>query len=218
MIRLSILIPTHNRPELFKRCIDSVLKNLPEFNIEIIVNNDTHDIEAVYNKHVHNTTYLYEEYHDISLIYQLLFDRAEGEYIFFLEDDDYILPYFFDYLDFTFDINYVNYISEPLIRELGTIKGVKANMQPRELEDVFDYMTFAQKHHSRHFQLSQLIFKKEMLKSFPTGNDIHNDIKLFESFDNHSSIKYITHPLWTQTTDGNDNISFKHLNKDTRFV
>ena len=47
-MKLSILILTHNRPKLFKRCIKSVIKNLPDFDIEILVNNDSNDIEEVY--------------------------------------------------------------------------------------------------------------------------------------------------------------------------
>lgn len=43
-MKLSILILTHKRPELFQRCLESALHMLPE-NVEIIVNNDSNDIQ-----------------------------------------------------------------------------------------------------------------------------------------------------------------------------
>ena len=45
-MKLSILIPTHNRPRLFARCLLSVL---PQINsdIEVIVNNDSNDIKPI---------------------------------------------------------------------------------------------------------------------------------------------------------------------------
>ena len=52
MKKLSILILTHNRPLLFERCINSVLRNLPNYEIEILVNNDTNDIKEIYSDKV----------------------------------------------------------------------------------------------------------------------------------------------------------------------
>lgn len=220
MKKLSILLLTHNRPRLFERCLNSVLHTRPfpdNIDVNIYVNNDSNDINEIHDPHT-EITYTYDNFFDLSATYKSLFDRADGEYIFFLEDDDYIKPYFFNHLDLTFDINYVNYISEPLIKEHGPITGIKTTRQPTELEDIYDYYTFRERHKSRYFQLSQLIFRKKMLLDFPTGNDIHNDIRLFESFNKVSSLKYIAHPLWVQTTDGQDNISFDDLNKDPRYV
>jgi glycosyltransferase involved in cell wall biosynthesis len=58
-MKLSILILTHNRPILFKRCINSVLNNLPNFDIEILVNNDSKDITEIYHDNV-NIFYYYK--------------------------------------------------------------------------------------------------------------------------------------------------------------
>ena len=69
---------------------------------------------------------------------------------------------------------------------------------------------------NRDFQLSQIIFKKNKLKKIPKGNNIDNDYKLFKSL-SPASIKYNNKTLYVQTTDGNDNISFKEYNKDERF-
>ena len=68
------------------------------------------------------------------------------------------------------------------------------------------------------FQLGQILFKKNKLKKFPEGNNIHNDVELFKQLANAGcSFKYIDKQTWVQTTDGKDNISFPNFNKDERF-
>ena len=58
--------------------------------------------------------------------------------------------------------------------------------------------------------------KKNGIKYWPTEDNIFNDYKIFKSLELETII-YISKPLWVQTTDGGDNISFKTLNKDIRF-
>lgn len=188
---LSILILTHNRPELFNRCIQSVLENLPTYPIEILVNNDSKDI-----KEVDGATYFYEKHSDLSNTYKFLFDKASNEFIYFLEDDDYILPNFFNSLDFGYDINFLNYRHENINNTISRRK--------REFkEDKED------------FQLGQIVFRKALVRKFPSGNNINNDWILYKSLI--GTIKFIPEILWVQTIDGGDNISFSNLNKDNRF-
>ena len=218
-MKLSILILTHNRPKLFKRAINSVLNNLPEYKIEILVNNDSADIEEVYNDHV-DINYYYKVNDDLSKLYEFLFFAAEGQYVYFLEDDDHIKSIFFEELDFNYDINYFDYVSEPLIRELGPLCALKRLKVNHHLASEHNYDAFVCDHNDRDFQLGQILFKKKLLDCsiFPKGNRINNDIAVFRRLKiAGTTIKYITKPLWIQTTDGNDNISFDDLNKDERF-
>ena len=46
-MKLSVLIPTHKRPKLFIRCLNSVLNTLDELDFEVIVNNDSNDITEI---------------------------------------------------------------------------------------------------------------------------------------------------------------------------
>lgn len=194
-MKLSVLIPTHNRPSLFNRCIRSILDNLPDYEIEILVNNDTADITEVHDARV-SIAYFYHQATDLSSVYKLLFDAARGEYVFFLEDDDYILPCFFSELDFGYDINFVNFMAH------DPIHTVRRAMKPFDVDE-------------EHFQLSQIIFKKALLTHFPTGNNINNDWILFKSLTGSMSLN--KRPVWVQTTDGQDNISFLQYNTDARF-
>jgi glycosyltransferase involved in cell wall biosynthesis len=206
---ISILIPTHNRPLLFRRCINSVLKQNTNIPYEILVNNDSNDIEEIYRDKT-NIKYFYNSYTDLSLIYKHLFDCAKYEYIFYLEDDDYLLPNFFKALDFSVDINFCEYVSHPhMINE-----GINVALYRQKINRKYSHFKiakdFIENGDMEYFQLSQLCaFKKSLLDIFPSGNDINNDLTLFKTISkNMSSFRYIPKKLWVQTTHGKDNISF----------
>jgi len=188
---ISILILTHNRPKLFERAIKSVLDNLPDYPVEIIVNNDSNDIEEI-----SGATYYYEKHEDLSHTYKFLLDKATQEYIYFLEDDDYLLPKFFSKLDFSYDINFINYRHEDVNEAIERFNREFAI----EEED---------------FQFGQIVFKKSLVTKVPSGNIETNDWVFFNTLK--GSTKLISDILWVQTTDGNDNISFPELNVDDRF-
>lgn len=172
----------------------SVLDNLPDYPVEVLVNNDTHDIIEVQHPCV---SYYYDCHDDLSSTYKGLFDKATGEFVYFLEDDDYLLPHFFSTLDFAYDINFLNYkAADPIVE----IQRVRAGFS------VDKY----------HFQLGQVLFRKDKLTHFPTGNVLANDWALYQAITGTTTMvkKY----TWIQTTDGKDNISFGAYSKDDRFV
>lgn len=213
-MKLSVLLLTHNRPKLFQRALKSILDILPDYDIEVLVNNDTRDIEEIKHKCV---TYYYKTSNDLSDLYHYLYTKSKGEYIYYLEDDDYIRSNFFTSIDFTKDINYMEYISRPLIEHYGplcSLKKITVNRKfksktSREFFELFD---------DTEFQLGQILFKKILVTKFPTGNYLNNDYKLFQNITKESpSFRYISKQTWVQTTDGRDNISFTYLNTDNRF-
>ena len=186
-IDLSILILTHNRPKLFERCLNSVLKqNLKD--IEILVNNDSDDI-------LESSKYtLYRvKSQNLSEIYFNLFKNAKGKYIYFLEDDDYLLEGFKDFYKEVLKDDY----------DFSIAKYLKHNLKPM-------------KFNKEDFQLSQVIFKREKIKYFPFDNNIENDYKLYINNKNDNTL-VSNKVIFKQTTDGKDNISFKCFNKDKRF-
>jgi glycosyltransferase involved in cell wall biosynthesis len=216
-MKLSILILTHNRPELFKRAINSVLNNLPEYDIEILVNNDTSDIDEIHDDRV-SIQYHYFQHDDLSCVYKYLFDLATGEYIYYLEDDDYIIDRYFLGLDFDTDVCYIEYISIPLINEFGSIEANNRAKSNRKFKHITDLNKFLQKIDTMYYQLGQIIFRKDLIKIFPTGNIIHNDYNLVKHNANAGrTVKYYSGARWIQTQDGLDNISYTHLNTDNRF-
>jgi glycosyltransferase involved in cell wall biosynthesis len=208
--KLSILILTHNRPKLFERCINSILQFKFSFNIEVLVNNDSKDIQEIYSDS-YPIRYSYYSNNNLGYLYKHLFDLASGEYIYFLEDDDYLSSSFVEHLVLDSSLIYMNY-------------------KPAKLEDRLLQLTYRNNFKIETtndlFQLSQIIFKKELLPSFPSellNNHLDNDWKLFQilkqSVDgSDGKITLIKKQMFIQTCDGLDNISFPEHNKDERFL
>lgn len=204
MIKLSILILTHKRPTLFKRCIESVLNILYD-GIEIIVNNDSLDIEEIPHQ---NITYYYNKFEHLSQTYEFLLKTAKGEYVYFLEDDDYLNTNFFDILSLlgTVDIIFGNYYptwNTKYVLECSRIFNTDSTTAE----------SFVLKR--KNFQLGQCIFRRSLGISydFPFDSHIHNDYKLISHVLSLSNeIKSTSKILYFQTTDGGDNISFPESN------
>lgn len=192
---LTILILTHKRPNLFQRCLESALKNIPN-NVEIIVNNDSNDIHEIKHPQV---KYFYENPEHLSDKYKFVLDKAQGDYIYYLEDDDYLNANFYDSaFEFigTHDFIAGNYF--PMWNNGWVIRCVTSQMTGINLE-------------GDELQLGQFIMKKSLVESwqFPKNSHIHNDKLLVKHAYAHATNPInINKILFFQTTDGKDNISF----------
>jgi glycosyltransferase involved in cell wall biosynthesis len=205
-MKISVLILTHNRPELFKRCIASVLENMPD-DVEVLVNNDSNDIEEV-----SGAQYYYDRDENLSNIYNFLINKAKGEYLYFLEDDDYVMRDFWDIVLSDIESNmtlFYNYIPHSGVNEY--IKRFHNTIPEGEYtrEDFLKLVMV------EHFQISQFMFRKQDMTCGMEGNYLNNDYKLFLNIDN--NILYKQLPIFTQTVDGQDNISFEEYCSDGRF-
>jgi len=200
-MQISVLIPTHNRPALFERCIESVISAYERFpvELEILVNNDSNDIREV---HSGITSYTYERYDDLSSIYLSLFNRATKEYVYILEDDDIMSPDFFEVLSvIDSDIFYFNYT--PYKWHPHFIKFFKYTDRVCTKDEFLDG------YDQHNFQFGQICFKRKCLdaREFPVGNVMSNDFEVFKKL--RGSFTTVNKFLYTQTTDGGDNLSFR---------
>ena len=101
-INISILIPTHNRPIQFKNCIGQIISQLDEldalninYNIEVLVNNDSFDIEEIYDHRI-TVKYYYKTIQELGFFpHEFLYSKATNNWIYILEDDDLIFKHFF---------------------------------------------------------------------------------------------------------------------------
>lgn len=193
-MKLSILILTHKRPSLFKRCLESALHNIPE-NVEILVNNDSNDIVEIKRN---NIKYYYLKSENLSDIYKMLLVESKGEYIYYLEDDDYLVKDFYSiimkYLKYDLiGANYYPTWNSSWILKCSTSMNKEFNIN-REV-----------------FQLGQFIFKRSKILEvhFPDSSHIHNDYLLVSRIlETNPEVINIPKVIYYQTTDGNDNISF----------
>jgi hypothetical protein len=193
-MNLSILILTHQRPKLFERCINSVLPYLDDI-LEVIVNNDSGDIEEITHPSI---TYHYNRFEFLSEIYEFLYRESKGEYIYFLEDDDYLASGFSTIKlegDLIIGNYYPTYKPDYAFACMSSIRNGPINIKDINLERL---------------QLSQFIFKRDSMCDFifPEDSNIHNDIRLVQHVAAGRIIKGINKIIYYQTTDGGDNISF----------
>jgi glycosyltransferase involved in cell wall biosynthesis len=215
MPKLNILILTHKRPNLFTRCLTSVLAQITP-DIEVIVNNDSDDITEIRHPQI---SYHYQKFDNISSIYEFLFLQSTGEYVYYLEDDDYLTKGFTDII-LDADIiagNYYPTYNPPYLLDCTTLY---SENRPKVSD-------FCSNLNLEHLQLSQYIFKKTCIDSFEyiKDNNVHNDIRLVLHAATHSSsIKTISKIMFYQTIDGDDNLSFPEttslisITKDLNFL
>ena len=200
-MRLSILILTHNRPALFKRCLESVLSQIIP-GVEVLVNNDSSDIKEIAHPQVQ---YFYHKPNSLCEIYQGLLKLACGDYVYYLEDDDYLVG---DFLEqkLSGDMVVGNYCPK---YETVDMMGMMTMYKDEWLtpDDFLDRLSL----NEEHLQLSQHIFKRSHIHDFdfPKDSHIHNDVKLVvHAALRARSIKTTKKIFYFQTVDGGDNISF----------
>lgn len=220
MYKLSILIPTHNRPVLFQRALRSALKNKPN-SVEIICNNDSFDMytrqdgeDGTYHEQLGgkecNITYHYNKFGNLSGVYKFLLFEAKGEYVYFLEDDDYIKDDFYDII--TNIIGQYDIISGNYYPTYNT-----AILKSHENGVYTDKSAYVKSINFEHLQLSKFVFRRSCITSytFKEDSNVHNDIDLFlHAVINGDNFINIPNVLYFQTVDGKDNISFEEFNKN----
>jgi len=91
-MKFSIIIPVYNTEKYLKRCLDSVLNQTYD-NYEMIVINDgsTDNSKLVLNEYKSNSKIkiIEETNHGVSYTRNLGMEHAQGDYILFLDSDDY---------------------------------------------------------------------------------------------------------------------------------
>jgi len=202
-VHLSILILTHNRPKLFTRCLESVLAQITP-GVEVLVNNDSCDIEEIDHPQV---KYFYYASGSLCEKYKFLLEIARGEYVYYLEDDDYLHK---DFLATKLDADLIvgNYCPTYDTPNILTFMSLYKDSQMTSDE-------FLDKLNTEHLQLSQHIYKRSCILDFefPMDSNIHNDIKLtVHAALQANSIKTLNKVFYYQTIDGGDNISFPRVN------
>ena len=89
---ISVLIPTYNNGKYIKQAIESVYAQNYD-NIEIIVVDDgsTDNTKEIVEKYK-DIKYFYTKHKGIPFVRNLALEKSHGEYIAFLDSDDYWLP------------------------------------------------------------------------------------------------------------------------------
>lgn len=95
---LSILIPMYNSKNYIEKCISSIVKNISKYKVEIIIVNDgsSDDSLTILQNYIKNVKTDYsikiidQQNHGISFTRNVLLENAKGEFISFIDSDDYV--------------------------------------------------------------------------------------------------------------------------------
>lgn len=121
-MKVSIIIPVYNQEELIIKCLDSIPKR---DDIEIIVVNDGSTDKTLESLFSYRKIYpklnivSYKVNHGVSYARNKGIDKSIGEYVLFIDSDDYIYPDVFnDIVDN--DLDFVDIIFYNMVDNQGT--------------------------------------------------------------------------------------------------
>ena len=165
MKKISIIIPVYNTEKYIERCLNSVINQKYE-NKEIIVINDgsTDKSEEKINKYINKITYIKKENSGLSDTRNVGIEKATGEYIMFIDSDDYIEECLLDKLKpyINQEIEMIKYKSRKVTEEGKEIQIMDGPVfETTKGEEAFSKMCFTD-------QLMETaciyLYKKELLK------------------------------------------------------
>ena len=159
---LQILIPTKDRPESFKRAIKSIPKNIPY----LILDNNK---EQTYTKEYKNTIHAPEA--SINEVYQILINNAQEPFVYFLEDDDKLLPCF---------QRMVNHLNKYKTSVLFDSFDLRLESKMRTFNNICK-QGFNEVKYLKHFNIPNFIFELDKIKDldFDIPYHLDNDLYLF---------------------------------------
>ena len=101
MPSVSIIIPIHNTSKYLKRCLDSVInQNIDSFEVFMIDDGSTDNSAEIAKAYLSDNRYHYihQENQGVSIARNAGIERAKGEWLVFLDSDDYLEPEFLEKL------------------------------------------------------------------------------------------------------------------------
>ena len=109
-MRFSVIIPVYNAEGTLKRCLNSLLnQNYKDYEI-VLVNDGSKDHSGElceeYANSFSNVKYIAKENGGVSSARNVGLDVAEGEYILFVDSDDYVLDKYFETLEQGANVDY----------------------------------------------------------------------------------------------------------------
>ncbi len=98
-MRYSVIIPVYNAKETLRRCLDSLVRQqFSDYELLLINDGSTDDSDAICHEYANTYScirYFAKENGGVSSARNLGLDQAKGEYILFVDSDDYVSENYF---------------------------------------------------------------------------------------------------------------------------
>src|SRR4051812_19914118 len=93
-MKISIIIPTHNRADLLKNVIDSIfsIKEEADFEFVIVDNNSTDNTKQLIESYSEQVKYVFEKCTSFTRARSTGAENATGEILLYLDDDVIVNP------------------------------------------------------------------------------------------------------------------------------
>lgn len=190
MKKISIIVPIYNEAVWLNRCIDSILnQTYQDFELLLINDGSSDESEEIclsYMKIDDKIHYIYQENKGISAARNLGLNQARGEYITFIDADDYVSHYFLENLFIAIKkgrtlMASCNYTTT---RNKNPKLDVYSKVVENEIEVISkrDMLLRTLYHMGAEFSLCDKLYHSSLFKDlrFPVG-ELYEDLKLIPS-------------------------------------
>lgn len=110
-MRYSVIIPVYNAKETLRRCLDSLVRQqFSDYELLLINDGSTDGSDAICREYANTYScvrYFVKENGGVSSARNLGLEQAEGEYILFVDSDDYVSENYFSVISDALDNNVV---------------------------------------------------------------------------------------------------------------
>lgn len=111
-MRYSVIIPVYNAKETLRRCLDSLVRQqFSDYELLLINDGSTDGSDAICREYANTYScvrYFVKENDGVSSARNLGLEQAEGEYILFVDSDDYVSENYFSVISDALDNNMVD--------------------------------------------------------------------------------------------------------------
>ena len=111
-MRYSVIIPVYNAKETLRRCLDSLVRQqFSDYELLLINDGSTDGSDAICREYANTYScvrYFVKENSGVSSARNLGLEQAEGEYILFVDSDDYVSENYFSVISDALDNNVVD--------------------------------------------------------------------------------------------------------------
>ena len=133
-MKYSVIIPVYNSEKTINRCLDSLIIGLPDDAEIILIDDGSTDksglICSEYSAELENISYYKERNAGVSVARNFGMNKANGEYILFVDSDDYVVPSFWETIDSILSNK------NPDLLQFGVLEGVE-NPNRKDIGDFF---------------------------------------------------------------------------------